>query len=316
MRLAASALSLALVLAAGWATTLWRAAAREEVAEAAYPPEGDFVTVDGVRMHVSVSGDGPDLVLIHGASGSSRDFGAGLLERLEGRYRVIAVDRPGFGWSDPSPRDAGIREDARLIRGTVAALGAQRPIVLGHSYGGAVALAWAVEAPESLSALVLVSAPSHSWDTPLSAFYAVTSAPVLRRIVVPLIAAWVPPGTVTANVAEVFAPQAMPDGYEAAFGPSMSLRRQVLYLNATQRADLRPQIEAMIPAYPALSLPIESVHGDADTTVGLPIHAEKLARAAPTNRLTVLPGIGHMPHHVAPEAVVAAIDRAARRAAR
>lgn len=313
MRLAASLLILSLALAAGWAVTLWRAAGREAAAMAAYPPEGQFVTVDGVRMHAVVAGTGRDLVLIHGASGSVRDFTTGLMPQLARHYRVIAVDRPGFGWSDPSPKSRSIHEDARLIRGVAATLGAARPIVLGHSYGGAVALAWAVDAPGTVAALVLASAPSHPWDTPLDRLYAVTSAPYLRRIVVPLIAAWVPDRVVAHSVRQVFLPQPMPLGYVEAFGAAMSLRRQTLYLNALERADLLAEIRAMVPAYPGLRLPIEAIHGDADTTVGLHIHAERLARDVPGAHLVTLPGIGHMPHHVAPGAVVAAIDRAAAR---
>jgi pimeloyl-ACP methyl ester carboxylesterase len=314
MRLAVILTLVALALAAGWGTTLRRAAQREAAAEAAYPPQGQFVTVDGVRMHAVVTGAGPDLVLVHGASGSVRDFNAGFTQRLSARYRVIAVDRPGFGWSDPSPRSHSIHEDARLIRGAVAALGADRPIVLGHSYGGAVALAWAVDAPETVGALVMLSAPSHPWETPLDTLYRITSAPYLRRIAVPLIAAWVPDSVVAANVRSVFPPQAMPEGYVAAFGAAMSLRRPALYLNAEERADLLSEIAALVPAYPALTTPIEAVHGDADTIVGLHIHAERLAQDAPTDHLVTLPGIGHMPHHVAPSAVIEAIDRAAARA--
>jgi pimeloyl-ACP methyl ester carboxylesterase len=313
MRLAPSLFILCLLLGAGWAATLWRASAREALAEANYPPQGQFVTVGGVRMHAVVAGAGREVVLIHGASGSVRDFNAGFMQRLAEHYRVIAVDRPGFGWSDASPHGHSIHEDARLIRGAVAALGATRPIVLGHSYGGAVALAWAVDAPETLSALVMLSAPSHPWDTPLDRLYVITSAPYLRRIAVPLISAWVPDGVVEANVRAVFAPQAMPEGYVEAFGAAMSLRRQVLYLNAQERAGLLSEIKALVPAYPALRMPIEALHGDADTTVGLHIHAEKLMRDAPTDHLVVLPGIGHMPQHVVPEAVIEAIDRAAAR---
>ena len=72
----------------------------------------------------------------------------------------------------------------------------------------------------------------------------------------------------------------------------------------------------MVPDYPALGMPIEAVHGDVDTTVGLHIHARKLERDAQPSNLSVLPGIGHMPHHTAPEAVLAAIDRAAARVGR
>ena len=60
---------------------------------------------------------------------------------------------------------------------------------------------------------------------------------------------------------------------------------------------------------------VEIVHGDADTIVPLDIHSEPLARLLPDATLTVLPGIGHMPHHAAPDAVVAAIDRVFARAA-
>lgn len=314
MRLVRSLLILGLLLAGFWAVTLWRAGQREAEAEAAFPPEGVFVTVDGVKLHAVVAGRGRDLVLIHGASGSARDFTSGFMQRLTDRYRVIAVDRPGFGWSEPAMEGTGIHEDARLIRGAAAALGARRPIVLGHSYGGAVALAWAEDAPETMAALVLVSAPSHGWDTPLSTFYRLTSMPWLRRIIVPLVTAWVPDSVVRAATAEVFAPNPVPDGYLAAFGAGMSLRRQTLYINATERAGLLPQVQAMVPAYPLLTMPIEAVHGDADTIVSLHIHSEPLAREVSSVNLTTLPGIGHMPHHAAPQAVAAAIDRAALRA--
>lgn len=294
--------------------TLWRASVRETEAEAAYPPDGIFVTVGGVKMHAVVAGQGRDLVLIHGASSSARDFTTGFMQRLTDRYRVITVDRPGFGWSDPAPGGTGIHEDARLIRGAAAALGAVQPIVLGHSYGGAVALAWAEDAPETMAALVLEAAPSHTWDTPLPTFYRLTSMPFLRRIIVPLVTAWVSESAVEAATAEVFAPNPVPEGYLSAFGAGMSLRRQTLYINATERATLLPQVRAMIPAYPRLTMPVEAVHGDADTIVGLRIHSEPLAREVASVNLTVLKGIGHVPHHAAPEAVVAAIDRAALRA--
>jgi pimeloyl-ACP methyl ester carboxylesterase len=70
----------------------------------------------------------------------------------------------------------------------------------------------------------------------------------------------------------------------------------------------------MAPHYPQLPMPIEIVHGTADRTVGLHIHAEPLARDAPHAVLTRLPGVGHMPHHAAQDAVIAAIHRAAERA--
>ncbi|SPH17753.1 Dihydrolipoyllysine-residue acetyltransferase component of acetoin cleaving system [Defluviimonas aquaemixtae] len=309
-----SAVSLLLLLAAFAALTLWRAGAREAQAEAAYPPEGEFVTVEGVRLHAVVAGDGPDLVLIHGASASVRDFTFALMPKLAERYRVIAVDRPGHGWSEPAPGGESIHEQARLIRAAAAELGADRPIVLGHSYGGAVALAWAVDAPGTLAALVTVSAPSHRWGTPLPRLYRITGHPVLGAITRPLLTAWLPDRVVTSALESAFAPQAMPEGYGAHFGPRMSLRRGTLRENARQRGILKDELTRLSVRYPEIGVPVEQIHGDADTTVSLSIHAEALARDVPGAHLTRLPGIGHAPHQVAIPAVAAAVDRAAARA--
>lgn len=70
------------------------------MAETSYPPTGQLLTVEGHTVHAHVEGHGPDLILIHGASGSTRDFTFSFVERMKGRYRVIAFDRPGLGWSD------------------------------------------------------------------------------------------------------------------------------------------------------------------------------------------------------------------------
>ncbi|MFS4583256.1 alpha/beta fold hydrolase [Phaeobacter sp. C3_T13_0] len=313
-----------LVLALWAGLTLWRAHARETAAMQAYPPLGQFLSVDGRQIHILDLGQptslppgepAPDLVLIHGASGHIRDMTFRLAPALRDHYRVIIVDRPGLGYSESIPHaESLLSQQAALIRGAVAQLGAARPIVLGQSYGGGVALAWALDAPDSLSALVLVGAVSHPWPTPLSTFYKVTSSPLGWHLVIPLITAYVPELTIRGALTEVFAPQDVPDGYFEHFGPGLTLRRAALRANARQRADLLTEIKSMAPCYAAITLPIEAVHGSADTTVGLDLHARQLARDVPSVNLTVLDGIGHMPHQVATDAVVAAVDRAATRA--
>ncbi|MGB8623885.1 MAG: alpha/beta hydrolase, partial [Paracoccaceae bacterium] len=115
-------------------------------------------------------------------------------------------------------------------------------------------------------------------------------------------------------VQSVFAPQDAPEGYAAHFGPGMTLRRSSLRANAQQRAALKAQITAMMPRYGEIGVPVEILHGTADTTVGLQIHSEPLARQIPRARLTRLEGIGHMPHHASAGAVIDAIDRATARA--
>ena len=295
--------------------TQYRAARNEARAEAAYPREGHMLDVDGTQVHAVVMGDGPDVVLIHGASGSTRDMTFALAPALAQNYRVIVLDRPGLGWTTRLNSDgASIAEQAALLSAAAAQLGADSPIVVGQSYGGAVALAWAVNHPDQLSALVTLAAASHPWNTPLDTLYRVNSSTLGSALVVPLITAFVSPDRVESAVNGVFTPQNAPNGYSDHFGPGMTLRRHSLRENALQRANLLDEIRALSPLYPQITVPTEVLHGTADDTVSLSIHSEPLARRVPGAVLTRLVGIGHMPHHVALTDVTAAVDRAASRA--
>lgn len=308
-------IAVGLSLAALALAVAWLAARHEARAEASHPPQGQILDIGGHRVHALVMGSGPDLVLIHGASGNLRDMTFSLAPRLAERYRVIAIDRPGLGYTDRINRSgASIAQQAELLMQTARHLGAERPIVLGHSYGGAVALAWAAYYPEDLSALIAVSSPSMSWTTALDPLYRVTSSWLGGALAVPLITAFVPDSRVDEAVESIFAPQPVPEGYAAHVGTGLTLRRVSLRANADQRASLLDEIIALQPFYAQIAVPTELVHGSADTTVGLSIHSEKLVDRIPGAVLTRLPGIGHMPHHVAEDAVVAAIDRAAARA--
>ncbi|MFB9150521.1 alpha/beta fold hydrolase [Roseovarius ramblicola] len=308
---------LLLTAAALAALTLWKARVHEARAEAEWPPQGQFVTVEGTRVHAVVMGpgDAPDLVLIHGASGNTRDMTFDLAPALAGAFRVIVFDRPGLGHGERIGRGgATITQQAALLQQAAAKLGADRPVVLGHSYGGAVALAWAVTRPDALSALVSVAGAAKPWDSALPPLYKVLSHPVLGPLAAPVLTAWVPDSYVETAVSEIFAPQDPPEGYLSHVGTGLTLRRETLRENARQRAGLLAQIEALHTRYAEIEVPAEIVHGTADTTVGLSIHARPLAAEVPGATLTSLDGIGHMPHHAAMTAVIAAIHRAATRA--
>jgi pimeloyl-ACP methyl ester carboxylesterase len=285
----------------------WRASAREAAAEAAYPPSGQFVTVDGKRLHYEVEGSGPDLVMIHGASGSLRDLTFALRDQLIDRYRVIVVDRPGLGHSDPL-EDTSLRAQARFIKAGVAQLGVTEPIVLGQSYGGAVALAWALEGGPQ--ALVLVGSPSLPWPGKLDIWYRVTANPLGRALAVPLASAFVPNSYIRQATASVFAPDPVPPGYDDFLGTPLTLRRETLAANVAQVNALRAELVTMEQHYPSLTLPVELIHGSADTIVPLHIHSAPLSELLPNDTLTVIPDAGHMPHHAQADAVIAAIDRA------
>ena len=308
-------ISLAILLLAFVAFVLWKARRHEVRAEASHPPEGQFLDVDGHRVHVVVMGSGPDLVLIHGASGSTRDMTFELAQHLEDRYRLLIFDRPGLGYTDRINRSgATITQQAELLSKAAALLGAERPIVAGQSYGGAVALAWAAHYPDRLSALVPIAAVASIWATPLDAYYRTVSHRWLGPLAIPLLTAFVSDAYVDKVMATVFEPQPEPKGYGAYFGPGLTLRRKTLRANGLQRRNLLEEIRALHPCYGDIAVPTEILHGDEDTTVPAWNHAERLVTRIPDARLTLLPGIGHMPQHVAAPDVAAAIDRAAKRA--
>ena len=306
-RLATSVLIAAVGLAG---VTLWRASAREAAAEAAYPPTGQFVTVDGKRLHYEIAGTGPDLVMIHGASGSLRDLTFALRDQLTDRFRVIVVDRPGLGHSDALD-ETSLLAQARFIKAGVAQLGVTDPVVLGQSYGGSVALAWALDGGPR--ALVLVGSPSMPWPGKLDPWYRVNSNPVGRAIAIPLASAFVPDSYVRSAIDAVFAPDPVPPGYDDFLGTPLTLRRETLTANVTQVNALRAELVTMVPRYPSLTLPVELVHGTEDTVVPLDIHSQPLSQLLPNVTLSVIPGAGHMPHHAHPDEVIAATLRAALR---
>ena len=304
-----------LALAVLWAVVQYRARMHEAQAETTHPPEGRLIEVDGHTVHAVVMGEGPDVVLIHGSSGNTRGTALSLAPRLAREFRVFIIDRPGLGYTDRiNTSGATITQQADLLSAAAAKLGAEDPIVVGHSYGGAVALAWAVHHPQEMSALVTLSAASHPWSTGLSTYYKLLSHPVAGPLVIPLITAFVSDAKVEQAVSEVFAPDAVPQGYMAHFGPGLTLRRNSLRANALQRANLLGEIEALSPRYPEIEVPTEILHGTADDTVGLSIHSEPLARAIDGAELTTLDGAGHMIQHSEEDAVVQAIRRAAERA--
>lgn len=301
------------VIAVGVIATVWQAARREAQALADYPAIGQFVDVEGHPVHTVVMGAGPDLVLIHGASGNVRDMTFSIAPKLAQTYRVIVFDRPGLGHTPAFDNDT-LQGQADLLQRAATKLGAEKPLVMGQSYGGAVALAWAVYHPDKIAGLIPVAAPSNPWNSPLSGFYKLTSSAWGSLLAVPALTAWVPNSYVKNTLGAIFAPNSVPDGYADFVGVGLSLRRSALRANAQQRKTILAEVQAQLPRYGEIEVPTEIVHGSDDTTVGLAIHSEKLVNQIDAAVLTRLNGIGHMPHHAAEEAIIDAIDRAARRA--
>src|SRR5579871_2078033 len=135
--------------------------------EAEHPPAGRFVDVERGRMHVVELGNraAPAVVLLHGSSINLADMRMALGDRLERQYHVVLVDRPGHGWSDrpDGAADASPARQAALIHQALERIGVTRAIVVGHSWSGALATAYALAYPASVTGLVLLAPVTHPW---------------------------------------------------------------------------------------------------------------------------------------------------------
>ena len=280
--------------------------------EREHPPAGRFVEVAGGRLHVLELGppDAPPVVLLHGASGNLQDMRIALGDRLASRYRVILVDRPGHGWSDrpDGSADASPGRQAALIHQALERIGVTRAIVVGHSWSGALAAAYALDYPGSVAGLVLLAPVTHPWPGGVGWYNPVLTVPVIgplfaRFVALPLGELLMGPG-----VQAVFAPQSPPADYVDRAAVELVLRPAELIANAEDLVALKAFVTAQAPKYAAIQAPTAVITGDVDRTVSPRIHSMTIAAMLPRGKLTVLPGIGHMLHHAAPDVVIEAID--------
>lgn len=123
--------------------------------------------LDGCRIYYEAAGCGPiAIVLIHGWT-CDHTFWDAQVAALKSRYRVIAVDLPGHGRSDPPP-DHSMKRYAQAVNAVLEKEGVPRVILVGHSMGGAVMLEFARLHPARVRAIVAVDAffPEPGWLGP------------------------------------------------------------------------------------------------------------------------------------------------------
>jgi pimeloyl-ACP methyl ester carboxylesterase len=283
--------------------------------ERAHRPAGRHVPVVGGRLHVvdlapSRPTEAPAIVLLHGASGNLEDQRLTLGKALAARRRVVLVDRPGHGYSDrPGGRsDASPGRQAALIAQALARLGIGRAIVVGHSWSGALAAALALDFPERVAGLVLLAPVTHPWPGGIFWYNGLASAPLIGRLFVETCAFPLGSLMIARAVANVFEPQLPPADYLRRAATRLVLRPREFVANAQDVAALKAFVTAQAPRYGDIAVPTVIISGDRDNTVHLDTHSRVAATLIPGAKLIVLPGIGHMLHHVAADAIVAAVE--------
>lgn len=284
------------------------------------PPVGEFADINGARIHyvhvpAPQNADLPPIVFIHGASANLKDQMLSLGPLLEGRAEMLFFDRPGFGWSDRGPgNNETPAAQAKTIVALMDHLGIRRAIVVGHSFGGALTAAFGHEYPQKTLGLVFMSAATHPWPGgKTSWYYDVTTIPVLGRLFSETLT--YPAGSLrmAGAVRCVFAPNRVPDNYVAAASIALVLRPGAFRANATDVAGLYDFAREAAPRYREIKAPTVVISGDRDKVVFAKIHSIGLARDIPGAELVWVKNLGHKPDWVAPDLVVAAIEKVAGR---
>lgn len=127
-----------------------------------------FIEVDGLRVHYQEAGkpDSPVVILIHGFASSNLVWSKVLLELAEEGFRVLAPDLLGYGYSDkPKQLDYTITRQSQMVVGFMRRLEIDSAVLVGSSYGGAVAATVALDHPELVDKLVLVGAVTNNRPT-------------------------------------------------------------------------------------------------------------------------------------------------------
>lgn len=281
----------------------------EDRIRAEYPPIGKFTEALGLKVHYWEAGQGDPVVLVHGASGNLRDWTFSIAPKLAERYRVIAFDRPGFGYSErPTVAgwDPGVQ--ARVLREAAVQIGAENPIVVGHSWGGALALAWALEFPRSTRGVVSVSGVTVPYGGMVTIMRAIGLDAVMIEAYMDRLLTRAREGGIRDFISRVFRPQRVPPGYIEHVGATLALREHTLRANGEDLQNIDASLSRMEPYYRSVHIPVEIIHGQADF-IDWDYQATGLAERIPQARLNLLPGVGHMAHHAAPLELRRAVER-------
>ena len=304
------------VLALGFAGLAFYARLVARRVERAVPPLGHFVEVDGAKLHYVDRGEGPPVVMIHGIGANLRHYAHTILDEIAKTNRVIAIDRPGCGYSErPRGADNATHIQAATIQKALDRLGVADPLIVGHSLGGSVALAHAMLHPGKARGYVLLAplAAPPEMKPPFDSWY--ITSPFRRWLIawtigIPMAMKYGP-----ALTAFVFAPQTPPKDFGTGSGAFLGLRPKAIINNFRDAVASPITVEAIHTRYGEIDAPVICLFGVQDQVLDPELNLAPLA-GMHSAEIQLLDGAGHMLLHVEPSAVTAAIRKMDAGAAR
>ena len=268
----------------------------------------NYITVEKLRLRYIESGSGSAVVMIHGNAGSIEDFEFGAIKTLSSDYRVIAVERPGHGKSDrPSGRPVDVEYQAQLLHQALSFLSVVQPVLVGHSWGAALALSYALQYPTEVSALVLVAPAAYpdAGEGPL--LQALNKPPVIGEVPLLLARSVVGRHILKGILRRAFSPQPLPEKYFGLVASSWLGRKQLkAYLD--DESNLNASLRKLSKRYSEICTPVVILTGDHDQIVSPRENAYRLKDSIANSQLIELENTGHEIPQTHPESISNALS--------
>ncbi|WP_174299795.1 alpha/beta fold hydrolase [Caulobacter sp. S45] len=283
--------------------------------EAALPPQGRFIDIDGNRIHYLDQGSGPVVLMVHGLGGQMRNFTYALVDKLTDRFRVVVMERPGAGYSRRAPgASARLGVQADVVAKFIGALGLGKPLLIGHSLGGALSLAVALEHPEAVGGLALVSPLTQPQDAPPKVFAGLyIPSPFLRRLLAWTVATPLAIRNRDVVLAQVFGPETAPDDFATRGGGVLNLRPRSFYATSTDLVAVSEDLPGFHARYASLKLPVGIIFGEDDRILDARVHGSPMTGQVPGLTYETIEAAGHMIPLTQPDRVGAFVTAVAGR---
>lgn len=258
------------------------------------PADGQFLDVAGARLHYVDRGTGRPIVLLHGMGAQLRNFSYGVANALAADFRVILVDRPGSGYSMPTGDQLGILGQAAAVAAFIERMELDRPLLVGHSLAGAIALGVATHHPGTVGGLALLSPmtqPLKAMPAPMAR--AIQGAGRARTLFANLLGTPLSRAAYGLRWRTIFAPDPVPDDFATRGGGALGDRPVSMNAALVEVASADTDITAITDRYAALELPVALLYGRDDQVIDPSVDGERAVAAIPGATLALTDG-GHM----------------------
>ena len=288
--------------------------------ERKYPPRGDFVDVEKAKIHFLTrkkiseieNQENAPVVLIHGSSGSSADMELAFFDTFPDDIDLYAIDRPGIGWSKTklSPLEmSNPMKQAEAIHMAVKKLKLDKPIIVGHSWGGAVAIAYAKQFGDEVSGVVSLAGVAYPWKGPNGWYDNLLTTPVINHIFTRLFLNKIGQLYVPLSINSIFEPELARSDYREGAQAEIILRPSTIINNSFYSYNLRRHLKTMSKKYNDINTPFLIVAGNRDYIVHSKSQSERLHNEVAGSEYMLFKDTGHMPHHTQTQILADKIGR-------